>query len=213
AIQVRHSHVFLGRLRNLLRDRHPELLRELLEAGARELKMLEVRPVTLKELTPEPGDDDVVTLGCRRTTFEWVVRRHVLALPGVSLVSGATVTGLVADPGDPPRVRGIVLRSGEAEGEERELLADLVVDASGRQSQVTRWLAAIGARAPEEKSEPSGIVYYTRFYALRPGATEPEPDIHPGAADYNWVKYAIFPADDRTFSVTLAAPLAFPEMK
>ncbi|MEW6271434.1 MAG: hypothetical protein AB1689_19305, partial [Thermodesulfobacteriota bacterium] len=46
-----------------------------------------------------------------------------------------------------------------------------------------------------------------------PGASEPEPDVHPGAADYNWVKYAIFPADDRTFSITLAAPLAFPEMK
>jgi 2-polyprenyl-6-methoxyphenol hydroxylase-like FAD-dependent oxidoreductase len=37
--------------------------------------------------------------------------------------------------------------------------------------------------------------------------------VHPGAADYNWVKYAIFPADDGTFSITLAAPLAFPEMK
>src|SRR3954463_3361271 len=30
ASQVRHSHVFLGRLRNLLRDRHPQLLAELL---------------------------------------------------------------------------------------------------------------------------------------------------------------------------------------
>jgi len=62
-------------------------------------------------------------------------------------------------------------------------------------------------------TEPSGIVYYTRFYKLLPGATEPEPGVHPGAADYNWIKYAIFPADDRTFSITLAASLVFPEMK
>ncbi len=210
ASQVRHSHVFLGRLRNLLRNRHPELLAELVAAGARELKMLEVPPRALRPLPPEPGDEDLVILGCRRTTFEWVLRRHVLARPGVTFVAGATVNGLVAEPGDPPRVVGVELREGDAA---RELRADLVVDASGRQSGVTRWLAAIGARPPFEKSEPSGIVYYTRFYALRDGATEPEPDDLPGAADYNWIKYAIFPADDRTFSITLAAPLAFPEMK
>jgi len=210
AVQVRHSHVFLGRLRNLLRDLHPELLQEMIEAGARELKMLEVPPRTLRGLVPEPGDADLVILGCRRTTFEWVLRRHVLARPNVALVGGATVTGLLAEPGDPPRVVGVALRAGEGE---RALRADFVVDASGRQSGVTGWLDAIGARAPSETSEQSGIVYYTRFYALRDGASEPEPDDHPGAADYNWIKYAIFPADDRTFSITLAAPLAFPEMK
>jgi 2-polyprenyl-6-methoxyphenol hydroxylase-like FAD-dependent oxidoreductase len=210
ASQVRHSHVFLGRLRNLLRDGHPELLAELLAAGARELKMLETPPRTMRGLVPQPGDEDLVILGCRRTTLEWVVRRHVLARPGVSLLGGATVTGLTCEAGDPPHVTGVAIREGDAT---RELRADLVVDASGRQSQATRWLAALGARAPHEASEPSGIVYYTRFYRLRPGASEPVPDDHPGAADYNWIKYAIFPADDRTFSITLAASLAFPEMK
>ena len=210
ASQVRHSHVFLGRLRNLLRDRHPELLAELLAAGARELKMLEVPPQTMRGLVPEPGDKDLVILGCRRTTLEWVVRRHVLARPGVSLLGGATVTGLLGEAGDPPRVTGVALREGETA---RELRADLVVDASGRQSQVAKWLAALGARPPHEATEPSGIVYYTRFYKLRPDASEPEPDSSPGAADYNWIKYAIFPADDRTFSITLAASLVFPEMK
>jgi 2-polyprenyl-6-methoxyphenol hydroxylase-like FAD-dependent oxidoreductase len=210
ASQVRHSHVFLGRLRNLLRDRHPELLRELLAAGARELKMLEVPPRTMRGLVPEPGDEDLVILGCRRTTLEWVVRRHVLARPRVELIGGAVVTGLLGTTGDPPCVTGVALRSGDVV---RELHADLVVDASGRQSQVGKWLAALGARPPHETSEPSGIVYYTRFYRLRPGADEPAPNDHPGAADYIWIKYAIFPADDRTFSITLAASLAFPEMK
>ena len=39
AVQVRHSHAFLGRLRILLRERYPDLLEALLAAGARELKM------------------------------------------------------------------------------------------------------------------------------------------------------------------------------
>src|SRR5690606_9697954 len=128
AVQVRHSHVFLGRLRNLLRDQHPELLAELLAAGARELKMLEVPPRTMQGLKPEPGGEDRVILGCRRTTLEWVVRRHVLARPGVTLLGGATVTGLVTELGDPPRVTGLTIRDGDAV---RELRADLVVDASG----------------------------------------------------------------------------------
>ena len=210
AVQVRHSHVFLGRLRNLLRDRHPALLRALVDAGARELRMLDTPPQTMRGLVPEPGDDDLVILGCRRTTLEWVIRRYVLARPNVTLLGGATVVGLVTEPGDPPRVAGLRLAQ---DGAERVLPADFVVDASGRQSQAPKWLADAGARAPEETTEPSGIVYYTRFYRLLPGAEEPQPDGHPGAADYNWIKYAIFPADDRTFSITLAASLAFPEMK
>lgn len=210
AVQVRHSHVFLGRLRNLLRDEHPELLRALIDAGARELRMLDTPPHTMRGLVPEPGDDDLVILGCRRTTLEWVIRRYVLARPGVTLLAGANVVGLETEPGDPPRVTGLRIVH---DGVERVLAADLVVDASGRQSPAPKWLADAGARPPEEKTEPSGIVYYTRFYRLLPGAEEPQPDGHPGAADYNWIKYAIFPADDRTFSITLAASLSFPEMK
>src|SRR5580765_4789544 len=66
APQVRHSHALLARLRNLLRDRYPDVLASLLEAGATELPFVE-------------GDDDLVLLACRRTTFEWVLRRTVLA--------------------------------------------------------------------------------------------------------------------------------------
>lgn len=208
--QVRHSHAFLGRLRNLLRDRHPRLLAELVAAGARELRMLDVPPWTLRGLRPEAGDDDLVMLGCRRITFEWVLRRHVRALPGVEMVSGAVVDRLVGEAGDPPRVTGV---AGKRHDEPFEMRADLVVDASGRQSVAARWLEGIGARPPREETEPSGLLYYSRFYRLRDGEVEPEPGVHPGAADYNWIKYAIFPTDDRTFSITLASPLRFPEMK
>ena len=41
APQVRHSHAFLARLRNLLRDRHPDVLRQLLDAGATELRFMD----------------------------------------------------------------------------------------------------------------------------------------------------------------------------
>jgi 2-polyprenyl-6-methoxyphenol hydroxylase-like FAD-dependent oxidoreductase len=210
APQVRHSHAFLGRLRNLLRDRYPELLEALIAAGARELRMMEHPPPTLRGLKPQPGDQELVALGCRRTTFEWVMRRFVLGRGAVSVVPSATVGELVATPGKPPLATGVRYVSG---GADVVLPGDLVVDASGRQSCAPKWLAAVGARVPGEKLEQSGIVYYTHFYRLLPGASEPLPSRYPTAADYNWIKYAVFPADDRTFSITLAAPLAFPRMK
>lgn len=210
APQVRHSHAFLGRLRKLLREKYPDLLDGLLAAGAAELDMLARPPLTLPPLTPEPDDADLVALGCRRTTFEWVVRRNVLARPGVALLGGAQMRGLRAEPGTPPVVTGVRFTR---DGIEQELDADLVIDASGRQSQAPQWLADIGAPQPAEQLEQSGVVYYTRFYRFRPGAVEPPRSPHPAAADYNWVKYAIFPADGGVFSITFAIPLAFPRLK
>jgi 2-polyprenyl-6-methoxyphenol hydroxylase-like FAD-dependent oxidoreductase len=210
APQVRHSHAFLGRLRSLLRDRYPDLLEALRAAGAAELDMLERPPLTLPPLVPDPGDADLVALGCRRTTFEWVLRRNVLARPCVTLVAGAQVSALEATPTEPPTVTGVRYT---VDAVEHELAADLVIDASGRHSKALEWLAAIGAPSPAEKLESSGIIYYTRFYRLRDGASPPPPSRYPAAADYNWIKYAIFPADDRTFSITFAVPLAVPRLK
>ena len=212
ATQVRHSHAFLGRLRKLLRERHPELLDALLAAGARELRMMDNPPPTLRGLQREPEDEELVALGCRRTTFEWVARRYVLDRGGVTVMSDVTVSGLIAAPAAvAPTVSGVrYVRGGVAV----ELRGDIVIDASGRTSHALEWLASIGARPPIEQTEASGVVYYTRFYRLLSGASEPLPGgRHPSAADFNWVKYAVFPADDRTFSITLAVPLAFPRLK
>jgi 2-polyprenyl-6-methoxyphenol hydroxylase-like FAD-dependent oxidoreductase len=210
APQVRHSHAFLGRLRSLLRGHYPDLLRALLDAGASELRMTDRPPLTLPPLDPEPGDEDLVALGCRRTTFEWVMRRAILASGRVRFVPGAVVRNLLSLPVQPPAVRGVRYQVGE---ETAVAEADVIVDASGRSSKAVEWLSAIGARKPLERVEPSGIVYYTRFFRFRPGASEPPRSIHPTAADFDWVKYAVFPADDRTFSVTLAVPLAVPRLK
>src|SRR5437764_371363 len=83
APQVRHSHAFLARLRNLLRERAPDVLDALLDAGASEIAFTEHLPPTLTDRLPRPGDDELVALACRRTTFEWVLQQLVLAEPGV----------------------------------------------------------------------------------------------------------------------------------
>ena len=57
--QLRHSHVFLGCLVTLIRDRHPRLHEMLKKAGAREVDFEESLPLALRDkYTPMNGDRD-----------------------------------------------------------------------------------------------------------------------------------------------------------
>jgi 2-polyprenyl-6-methoxyphenol hydroxylase-like FAD-dependent oxidoreductase len=192
APQVRHSHAFLARLRNLLRDRAPDVRAALLDAGATEIAFTSNLPPTLTDVDPRPGDEDLVAIACRRTTFEWVLRRLVLSEPHVELRHGVAAHVLDHEQGPVPRVVGV-------DG----IAADLVVDARGPRSSSDEWLAAIGAQPVVEELHESGIVYFSRFYRTRPGADVP-PFVGPTAADIGYLKYAIFVGDNNTFSITFA---------
>jgi 2-polyprenyl-6-methoxyphenol hydroxylase-like FAD-dependent oxidoreductase len=192
APQVRHSHAFLARLRNLLRDRSPDVLDALLRAGATEIPFTENLPETLTDRGPRPGDDELVALASRRTTFEWVLRRVVLAEPHVEIRHGVAATGLDVHPGPIPRVTGV-------DG----IPADLVVDARGPRSSSDDWLTAAGGQPVREELHESGIAYFSRFYRVRDDFEEPD-YTGPTAADLGYLKFAIFLGDNRTFSITYA---------
>jgi 2-polyprenyl-6-methoxyphenol hydroxylase-like FAD-dependent oxidoreductase len=200
APQVRHSHAFLARMRVLLTTRAPDLLTELLDEGAEELRFCDHLPPTLVGFEPEPDDGRLVALGCRRTTFEWVLRRAVLAEPGVAVRGGTAVAGLDADErGGVPHIVGVRTALGEV------IRSGLVVDASGRNSASSSWLARAGAARCDERESDVGIVYSSRFYRLVGGARRPEGEGIIGG-DLGYLKYAVFPADGGTFSITFAVP-------
>jgi len=195
APQTRHSHAFLARLRNVLRDRFPDVLADLLDAGVTEIDFTRHPPPALHPLEREPGDEDLVGLACRRTTFEWVLRRSALAADGVTFVPGE-VTGLVAGDvaGGIPHVAGVALAGGAV------LPADLVVDAGGRRSALPRWLTDIGADPVPESEEDTGIVYSSRFYRVEGGYDAAAHGLVVG--DLGYLKYAVFPGDNGTLSIT-----------
>jgi 2-polyprenyl-6-methoxyphenol hydroxylase-like FAD-dependent oxidoreductase len=171
APQVRHSHAFLARLHSLLRDHYPDVLDALLAAGATEQRFGQHLPPTMVGFELEPGDEDLVMLCCRRTTFEWVLRRAVLAEGRVDLRTGAAVQGLVsagaAVAGRPVHVTGVRLDSSD------ELPAALTVVATGRRSALPAWLSELGAPAMPEEADDTGIVYLSRFYRLHEAAPPP----------------------------------------
>ncbi len=205
APQVRHSHAFLGRLRTSLARNEPDVLGALLDAGATEMRFGDNLPPAMTNFVPEPSDDELVMLACRRTTFEWVLRRMALDEGNITFEGGRAVVGLLSA-GDAPVVTGVRFDGGAT------LDSDLVVVAAGRRSALPEWLAELGVALPDEEVEDTGIVYFSRFFRLRDGEDYP-PRSGLIGGDLGYVKYGVFVGDNRTFSLTLAAPTVDDELR
>lgn len=200
---LRQSHAFLARLRSLIRQEHPALLDELREAGARELRFADGLPEPLnRTYVAVPDDEEMAILVSRRTTLEYAIRRHVERQPGVTIRAGVFAAGLIChrDADGALVADGLRLEDGEA------VLGDIVIDAAGRGSPMADWLEAAGAPSPPEDIEDCAILYYTRFFRLRPGQAEPPRGRFPTTGDLGYLKFGVFPADAGTFSITLAVP-------
>ncbi|WP_320778127.1 NAD(P)/FAD-dependent oxidoreductase [Streptomyces sp. CRN 30] len=100
---------------------------------------------------------------CTRALLDRAVRVAVLDHTKTELRAAGAV-GLL---GTRERVTGV--RVSGAEGE-RELAADLVVDAGGRGSRLFTWLAGLGLTGVREKTVDCGLVNATRLYRVPDGA-------------------------------------------
>ena len=196
--QMRHSHAFLARLRVLLRQHHPQLLADLLASGCRELSIASsLTEEQRASFQPQPGDEDLAVLTSRRTTLELVIRRYVERLPGVAFRPSTFVRELIIGPG--PVVTGVRLE------DDAELAGDIVVDAAGMNSAAFEQLTAAGANIPES-AESAGVIYFTRYFRLRPGQSEPPRTRLRTTGDMAYLKFGVFPGDNGWFSITLCLP-------
>ncbi|MEU9735162.1 FAD-dependent monooxygenase [Streptomyces sp. NPDC048002] len=189
--QGRHPHVLLQGGQKALEALLPGFTEELAAAGAPRVGM----PSDLvlwqngRWFRRLPATTHIFTGS--RAQLEGLVRRRVLADPAIETVEGTDVVGLL---GDARRVRGVLLRdrSAEGRGKERELEADLVVDASGGGTKAPQWLTGIGAPPPHEETIDTGLAYASRVYRGPAGVlgtdtagyyVYPNPDqVHAGGA-------------------------------
>ena len=209
AAQFRHPHAFLGLMCNLIADNYPDLLEAFFTAGARKLPFIDMLPPALQaSYEPEPGDERLWMLLCRRATIETVLRRYVEQLDNVVLENEQRVIGLLST-----KQSGQLTVTGVRLQGDIEYPADIVVDASGRNSYFPQWFAELGSPIREERHDAE-IVYYTRHYRLRPGIDEPprDPD-RPTAGDLGYLKYGLFPGDHGNFALILCLPVAEKELK
>jgi 2-polyprenyl-6-methoxyphenol hydroxylase-like FAD-dependent oxidoreductase len=98
-----------------------------------------------------------------RILIEWVVRRRVEQTPGIRFITGHEVRSIRLDRhGD---VGGLTVCA-RGDGTTFELLADLVVDASGRGSALPDWLEALDRSRPQGSTVDAFLGYASRTYAI-----------------------------------------------
>ncbi|MER5865083.1 NAD(P)/FAD-dependent oxidoreductase [Kitasatospora sp. NPDC002040] len=144
------------------------------------------------EPRPEPGGPELpYAYNVRRSTLDPLIRSRAAETPGVDLLLGHQVTGLVQEAGRTVGVRA------STPGGERELRARLVVGADGKDSAVAKY-----AGVPTRQDRNGRFSYFAHFRGLPlPGGVARAWFLEPDMA------YA-FPNDD---GVTVLAVL--PEKK
>lgn len=159
--QGSHVHALLTRGQQLFEELLPGIISEITSTGARVIDHVNDRKRLVSYGWQPRFPSELRMLLVSRATLELYVRRRVLAIPNVSLVQDARVEELLADGG---KVIGVALTEGEAE-ESRQILGDIVVDASGRSSNAPEWLETLGFGTVEEMIVDAKWGYASRFYA------------------------------------------------
>ncbi len=186
--QANHVHVLLTQGKQILEGLFPGLEAELAAAGA-----------PLMDWTAECPwfgwwgwyprfASNLNTRLCSRQLLESIVRSRLQRDGKVQFLDGTKVTDLLAETSDSRvtkkpgffkkpgfltggdssclRITGVKAR---AASQEERIEADLVVDASGRDSSLPKWLAGLGYQKPAETAINSFLGYSSRWYEIPEG--------------------------------------------
>lgn len=194
--QFRQPHYLQAGGSHVLSTVLPDVAQALRDSGAARFDVMPMLPPFIEDRAPRAGDERFVTTTARRPVIEYAVassaQRHLDIRRGVTVAGLAT--GVSAAPGV-PHVTGVRTSGGE------ELACDLVIDAMGRRSELSRWLAALGARPLTEEAEDSGFTYYTRYFRSPAGET---PAFITGLlTPFDCFSLLTLPGDAGTWSVTV----------
>jgi flavin-dependent dehydrogenase len=161
--QARHVHGLLVRGYHVLQALFPRIDEDFAAAGAplldwtADLLMLGFAGWAVRYRS------GLVSRFASRPLFDWLITSRLATYDSVHFLEQHQAVGLVSDGAN--GVRGVRVRKrGEEDGEATELPADLVVDASGRDSRTPEWLVALGYAAPEETAINAHLGYASRVY-------------------------------------------------
>jgi 2-polyprenyl-6-methoxyphenol hydroxylase-like FAD-dependent oxidoreductase len=163
--QAGHAHTLPLRGQTMLEQQFPGLVEELLANGAIPIKASsELAFFLAGKWHVLPHHADVVSLTYSRPLLESTIYRRLAAQPNVDILQEHEALGLSVDE-QGERVTGVRLRHRRGLSlDEIRLAADVVVDASGRESRAPQWLASLGYPPPPEARVNSFPGYATRLY-------------------------------------------------
>ncbi|HEY3254819.1 MAG TPA: FAD-dependent monooxygenase [Polyangiaceae bacterium] len=161
--QGMHAHGLLAGGLAALEQLLPGLCRELADSGCPMGDNLRDAAWIFSGRRLALGDSGVPGMTIARPLLEHAIRRRVARLPNLRIRAGARMTGLIYESG---RVRGV--RVARSPAVEEQLMADLVVDASGRHSQLPELLRALGLTPPRIEEIALPTHYASRTYTRHP---------------------------------------------
>jgi 2-polyprenyl-6-methoxyphenol hydroxylase-like FAD-dependent oxidoreductase len=162
----RHAHCLVARGQQIFEELLPGVTQEMSEAG-----------VTLGDFNGQiqwhfngqklaASESDLICVSSGRPILEEHVRKHVQAIPNVRFLERYDIVGLETTP-EATRVTGARIQRSEPGSQPEVLLADLVVDITGRGSRMPAWLGELGYQAPPEDKIKVDLAYTTRHYKFK----------------------------------------------
>ncbi|NJN94958.1 MAG: 2-polyprenyl-6-methoxyphenol hydroxylase-like oxidoreductase [Anaerolineales bacterium] len=163
--QAHHAHSLPVRGQQLLEKQFPGLTAELISQGAEAVHGgSEMAVFVAGEYHQMRQQAGLLTLSSSRPLLESAIYRRVAAHPRVRILSNHGVEALLVDRSE-RRIIGVRLRCrGGWPAQEATLAADVVLDASGRDSQAPQWLADLGYTPPLESVVNAFTGYSSRLY-------------------------------------------------
>ena len=161
--QARHVHVLLKKGASLLAEFFPDLTSTLVQHGAPYVDSIDDVRWYHFGVWKARFPSEIRGYSQSRPLLEKSVRDCVSARDNIQFIDACEVTGLLAS-SDQTCVIGVHLLYRSADSHEEELLADLVVDASGRGSKAPQWLMFLGYDRVRETIVKVDIGYASRIY-------------------------------------------------
>lgn len=166
--QADQVHVLLTKGQQILEQLFPGLKDELIAAGAPTVDWIADWSVLGAWGWGPRFASDFYGYTCSRTFLEWLLRQRLVQNQRLQVLEGSQVTGLLTN-ADNSQITGIKLlcHTGTEHStlpQLQELATDLVVDATGRNSALPKWLTALSYQAPEVSVINSFLGYASRWY-------------------------------------------------
>jgi 2-polyprenyl-6-methoxyphenol hydroxylase-like FAD-dependent oxidoreductase len=167
--QGRHAHGLLARGRHVIENFFPGWTNEVVASGGIRGDIAGDVQWIGHGVTIKSAPSDMVGLLASRPVLEGHVRRRLTALSNVRVIENCAVQELIADDSK-TTIKGVRAKVGN--GIEHTIIADLVVDASGRGSSSSAWLERFGSPSRRRSELRSGSVTpRASIAAVRPIST------------------------------------------
>ncbi len=163
-----HVHALLVRGEQILEQLFPNIGAELSAAGAPTVDWIGDWSILGPSGCAPRFDSGLIGHATSRNLLEWLVRRRLAAYDNLQFLDESQITDLLID-NRKSKITGVQLRCRKetdrvTQSHSMELSTDLVVDASGRNSSMPKWLAALGYQPPQKTVINPFLGYATQWY-------------------------------------------------